>query len=139
MKHFTFEELIRTSKKVDNTPDVASLSNLEKLVDKVLDPARELFGAPIKVTSGYRSKELNMIVGGDKKSQHLTGHAADLKCSDNMKLFLILIEMEFDQLIYEYGNDEQPSWIHVSYVEGKNRNQVLRAKKVELKTVYLPY
>ena len=95
---------------------------------KVLDPAREEFGQPIKVTSGFRSEELNKKIGGAKNSQHMFGEAADIQCSDNKKLFRILADMEFDQLIYEFGTDDQPAWVHVSYSRKKNRNQ-LRTKK----------
>lgn len=136
MKYFTIEELTRTNTGIKNdiTPD--SLYNIMTLVKKVLDPAREAYGAPIIVNSGYRSPEVNAAVGGAKNSQHCKGEAVDITCSDNLNLFKILLDMEFDQLIYEHGDDNQPSWIHVSYREGNNRQQVLRAKKSGKKTVY---
>lgn len=136
MKYFTIEELTRTNTGIKNdiTPD--SLYNIMTLVKKVLDPAREAYGAPIIVNSGYRSPEVNTAIGGAKNSQHCKGEAADITCADNMKLFEILLDMEFDQLIYEHGDDNQPSWIHVSYREGNNRQQVLRSKKSGKKTVY---
>lgn len=138
MKYFTIEELTRTSTGIKNNIDPDSLYNIILLVKKVLDPAREAYGAPIRVNSGYRSPEVNSHkdVRGSKTSQHLTGEAADITCSDNMKLFKILIDMEFDQLIYEHGDDKQPSWIHVSYREGNNRRHVLRSRKSGKKTVY---
>lgn len=136
MKYFTIEELTRTNTGIKNdiTPD--SLYNIMTLVKKVLDPAREAYGAPIIVNSGYRSPEVNTAIGGAKNSQHCKGEAADITCADNMKLFEILLDMEFDQLIYEHGDDNQPSWIHVSYREGNSRQQVLRSKKSGKKTVY---
>ena len=145
MKYFTIAELTRTNHAIDNRPTQAQEENLKLLVEKVLDPAREEFGQPIKVTSGFRSEELNKKIGGAHKykdgvyiatSQHCTGEAADIQCSDNKKLFRILADMEFDQLIYEFGTDEQPAWIHVSYSRKKNRNQILRAKKSKEKTIY---
>lgn len=138
MKYFTIDELTRTSTGIVNMPTSVAVNNLSLLVKNVLDPAREAYGAPIRVNSGYRSPEVNSHkdVRGSKTSQHLTGEAADITCSDNMKLFKILIDMEFDQLIYEHGDDKQPSWIHVSYREGNNRQQVLRARKSGKKTVY---
>ena len=145
MKYFTIAELTLTNHTIDNRPSPAQEENLKLLVEKVLDPAREEFGQPIMVTSGFRSEKLNKRIGGAHKykngvyiatSQHCTGEAADIQCSDNKKLFRILADMEFDQLIYEFGNDEQPAWIHVSYSRKKNRNQILRAKKSKGKTIY---
>ena len=136
MKYFTIAELTRTNHAIDNRPSSAQEENLKLLVEKVLDPAREEFGEPIKVTSGFRSQEVNRLVGGAKSSQHCKGQAADLTCSDNKNLFRILAEMEFDQLIYEFGDENQPSWVHVSYVLGANRNEILRARKSKGKTSY---
>lgn len=111
---------------------------MRELVEHVLDPAREELGGPIKVTSGYRSADVNKAVGGSPTSQHTKGQAADLVCSDNRKLFDIIRHLpEYDQLIFEFGDDTAPAWVHVSYVRsGKNRKQILRAKSVRGKTVY---
>ena len=136
MKYFTIAELTRTNQKANNAITIEQGDNLKHLVEKVLDPAREEFGEPIKVTSGFRSQEVNRLVGGAKSSQHCKGQAADLTCSDNKTLFRILAEMEFDQLIYEFGDENQPSWVHVSYVLGANRNEILRARKSKGKTSY---
>ena len=136
MKYFTIAELTRTNQKANNAITIEQGDNLKHLVEKVLDPAREEFGGPIKVTSGFRSQEVNLLVGGAKSSQHCKGQAADLTCSDNKTLFRILAEMEFDQLIYEFGDEKQPSWVHVSYVLGANRNEILRARKSKGKTSY---
>ena len=136
MKYFTIAELTRTNHSENNIPDAKEVINLVTLVEKVLDPAREEFGEPIKVTSGFRSQKVNILVGGAKSSQHCKGQAADLTCSDNKTLFRILAEMEFDQLIYEFGDENQPSWVHVSYVLGANRNEILRARKSKGRTSY---
>lgn len=136
MKYFTIAELTRTNQKANNAITIEQGDNLKQLIEKVLDPAREEFGEPIRVTSGFRSQEVNRLVGGAKSSQHCKGQAADLTCSDNRKLFRILAEMEFDQLIYEFGDENQPSWVHVSYVLGANRNEILRARKSKGKTSY---
>lgn len=136
MKYFTIAELTRTNQKANNAITIEQGDNLKQLIEKVLDPAREEFGEPIKVTSGFRSQEVNRLVGGAKSSQHCKGQAADLTCSDNKKLFRILAEMEFDQLIYEFGDENQPSWVHVSYVLGANRNEILRARKSKGRTSY---
>lgn len=127
MKYFTIDELTNTSTGLPNQPDKAELDALTLLVDKILDPARELLGAPIKVNSGYRSKIVNEAVGGTDQSQHLNGQAVDITCEDNAALFSILENMSFDQLIWEKGTNKSPKWIHVSYVNDReNREQVLR-------------
>jgi len=135
MKYFTINELTHTSHGA-NVPNAEQTANLTILVDRVLDPARIELNAPIKVTSGFRSLEVNKAVNGAKNSQHCTGQAADLVCFDNKKLFRIIQDMEFDQLIYEFGTDEQPGWVHVSFSNVINRNQVLRAIKSKGKTIY---
>ena len=64
MKHFSINELTRTSTGLPNTPGPEELANLEHLVDAVLDPAREAMGGPIHINSGYRSPAVNKTVGG---------------------------------------------------------------------------
>lgn len=134
MKYFTFEELTKSAtasrKGIDNTPDESVKRNLTMLVDKILDPLREAWGAPIIVTSGYRCGRLNKAVGGATKSQHLYGQAADIrtvsdKPADNKKLFDLIRELKlpYDQLIDEYGYN----WVHVSY-SSRNRRQILHIK-----------
>ena len=131
MKYFTFRELTHSNtadaKGIDNTPSSAIKVALKMLVDNVLDPLREAWGAPIIVTSGYRSPRLNQVVGGAKSSQHMKGEAADIrtlsdKPEDNKRLFLLIIKLglPFDQLI----DERNYNWIHVSYGP-LNRRQVL--------------
>ena len=138
MKYFKIEEFTKTSTGLPNTPSAQERKNLEALIDHVLDPARAEFGAPITVSSGYRSPAVNAKVGGAKNSQHCTGEAADLQCSDNKRLFEILKKQgKFDQLIWEYGDDKQPAWVHVSYVP--QRKQILKAVKTNNTTKYIPW
>lgn len=127
MKYFTLTELTRTSTGLDNTPSLEATRNLERLVEKVLDPLREEFGEPIYVNSGYRSPAVNVKVKGAKNSQHMRGEAVDFRCRDMAWCFLFIKSyLDFDQLIWEYGNTDQPRWVHVSYRgDGKNRRQVL--------------
>lgn len=130
MKYFSISELCKSdtadSRNIDNVPNEDIIKNLNTLVEKVLDPARETFGSPITVTSGYRSPELNSAVRGSKTSQHMRGQAADLVCSDNARLFdIIKDDLEFDQLIWE----NHGAWVHVSYNEGHNRKQVLNLEQ----------
>lgn len=130
MKYFTIEELCRSNvaqiRNIDNRPDAWQIANLTILVTNVLDPLRERFGGSITVNSGFRSKELNRIVGGVSTSQHLRGEAADI-CTGtkegNRELFeIIRKDLSFDQLI----NEDNYSWIHVSFCEGSNRKQILK-------------
>lgn len=133
MKYFTFKELFRSStadkKGIKNLPtDAEHIDNLYKLVEKVLDPIRELYGEPITVTSGYRCPALNKAVGGTITSQHALGQAADITVGSkeaNKELFEIMkSNCPFDQLI----DEKDYSWIHVSYREGNNRRQILHLK-----------
>lgn len=124
MKHFTIKEFTRTNTGLDNTPSKEVTENLTFLVENLLDKVREEYGNPISVNSGYRSPEVNKAVGGAKTSQHLTGCAADITTgskSGNEKLFNIIKQYEFDQLI----NEHNFSWIHISLKKSGNRNQIL--------------
>ena len=126
-KNFTLEELTKTNSRNDNIPNSEETAALIKLCGKVLQPAREMYGKPIHVTSGYRSPAVNRAVGGAKKSQHMRGEAADITVftkEENKKLFEIIRDnLSFDQLI----NERDYSWIHVSYRSAEsNRKQVLK-------------
>lgn len=131
MKYFTMGEMISSATAdahgIKNTCDLASATALKALVDNVLDPLREWFGKPIYVNSGYRSPQLNRLVGGAVNSQHTKGEAADITTGckeENKKLFEYLADnLPYDQLI----DEKDYSWIHVSYkADGTNREQVLR-------------
>lgn len=129
MKYFTIKELCKsstaTAKKIDNTPNSEIVSNLENLVEYILDPLREKYGKPIMVNSGYRSPALNKAVNGSKTSQHMKGLAADITAGSvtkNKVLFNLVQELNlpFDQLI----DEKKFRWIHVSY-SNKPRKQIL--------------
>lgn len=141
-ENFTLEELVYSVEaikhNISNSPDADVVAKLINLVKGVLQPSRDKLGKAISVTSGYRCPELNALVGGATTSQHTKGEAADLRCSNNKKLFDIIKDMDFDQLIWEYGTDKNPAWVHVSYCEN-NRREVLIAKKIDGKTKYIPY
>lgn len=134
MKYFTINELTKSAtanrKGIDNTPSALIKERLEALINNVLDPLREKWGAPIIVTSGYRCPALNKAVGGASGSQHMKGEAADIrtvsdKPEDNMKLLKCLMTsgIIWDQVICEYPDSKgNPNWIHISYKKGgKNR------------------
>lgn len=135
--HFSLDEMIHTNTLHRNVPDVQAIANLEALCKHILEPARIQYDNTILVTSGYRCKEVNDLIGGAKKSQHLEGKAADLTCIDMAELFFIIRDRgHFDQLIWEYGDNNQPAWVHVSFNGIGNRNQVLRAYRFVGKTIY---
>lgn len=125
--------MTRTSHPVANVPTIEAMSRLIYLMDKLLDPIRERWGAPITVTSGYRSPELNKRVGGVENSQHMRGEAADITTGmigSNKALFDLIRtmqtdgEIEFDQLI----DEKNYSWIHISLKTSGNRNEILHLK-----------
>ena len=151
-KYFTLAELTPsgTAKRlgIKNDPTPAHLECLKGLSVNVLDKVREHFGKPIWVSSGYRSKALNEVTpGSSATSQHCTGEAADLDqdgrgtgVTNKMVFDYIKDHLNFDQLIYEYGTDANPDWVHVSWEStGKQRKQVLRCTRVNGKPVYTPY
>lgn len=143
-KNLTFDEVTRseTADKLkirnDNMSD-ETLANLQALSTSVFQPARDRLG-PIRVSSGYRSPELNKAIGGVSNSQHSTGEAFDLQAisTSNSELFhFIKNSLPFDQLIWEFGTDANPEWVHVSYKRnGQNRKMVLKSIKQSGKTVY---
>ena len=127
---------------LDNTPTKTHLNNMKELAEQVFEPLRKWVGGPIRVNSFYRGKELNKAIGGSSKSQHCKGQAIDIddtKCKKtNAEMFKWIKEnLNFDQMIWEFGNDKNPDWIHISYVdEVNNRNRCLKAYKKRSKTKY---
>ena len=123
MKYFSISELSHSATadfyKIDNTPSPEVVKNLEILVEKILDVAREELVQPIYVNCGYRCEEVNKLVGGVKNSQHILGKAADIWAKDMKKLWGILSKMDFDQLI------RYKTFYHISYNGDKNRHQII--------------
>jgi hypothetical protein len=133
-EHFSLEEMTKSQtgsrKGIDNTPGEKEIQNLKLLCQNVLEKIRIHFGRPVNVNSGYRGPALNKAIGGAKKSQHLTGQAADIEIAgiDNKILFCwIKDNLEFDQLILEYYKPGVPDsgWVHVSWNSEGNRKQVI--------------
>ena len=129
---------------IDNTPTAEHLENFKLLADKVFEPIREHFKTPIFISSGYRSKALNSFIKRSLTSQHCTGQAIDIdmdgsngEVTNRMVFDFIKNKLDFDQLIWEFGTDFNPDWVHVSYVKGKNRKQKLKAIRTSGKTTYL--
>ncbi len=127
MKNFTIAELSASTTAsrlhISNCPAATHVAALTRLVDHILDPLRDAWGAPLRVNSGYRSTALNRAIGGTATSQHLRGEAADITAGSpdaNRKLFSLAIKMQlpFDQLI----DEKNYSWIHISYSPRHRRN-----------------
>jgi|TARA_B100000085_G_scaffold285310_1_gene320903 hypothetical protein len=146
-KNLTLKEAIKSNTAsrlgIDNTPEDWEVQNLRAVAENVFQPVRDHFGVPIGVSSGYRSKTLNKAIGGSKYSQHMIGEALDLDADiygkvTNADIFnYIKDNLEWDQMIWEFGDDEEPNWVHVSYKEtGRNRKQIKRARRDEKNRVY---
>ena len=140
--HITYAEAIHSQtakrKGIDNTPNPNQIEAMKLLAEKVFEPLREWVGGPIKVYSFFRSPELNTKIGGSKTSQHCKGQAIDIddvygyKTNSDMYHW-IKENLSFDQMIWEFGTDTQPNWVHVSYVsEENNRNRCLKAYKDDM-------
>jgi zinc D-Ala-D-Ala carboxypeptidase len=131
---------------ISNMPTPEHIENFKKLAINIFQPIREHFGKPILISSGYRSAELNKAIGGSSlSSQHCSGEAIDIDMDGtditNAQVFnYIKDNLNFDQMIWEFGTDANPDWVHVSFAANRSqRKQILVAKKVNGKTTYTPY
>jgi hypothetical protein len=145
-QHVTYAEATHsfTAKKlgIKNIPTEDQIFNMIVVATEIFEPLRKWVGGPIKINSFFRSEELNKAIGGSTTSQHCQGYAMDLDDvyghKTNAEMFdHITSHLPFDQIIWEFGDNENPNWIHVSYVSHeKNRGNVLKATRVNGKTVY---
>jgi hypothetical protein len=150
-KHLDLVEVTRSESAkrngINNQPTPEHLENFKKLAENIFEPIRNYFGVPIHVSSGYRSKALNIAIGGSLTSQHCTGEAIDIDMdgsssdvTNKMVFDYIKDNLNFDQLIFEFGTKDAPDWVHVSFESnGKQRKEILRATKKGSKTTYQPY
>ena len=146
--HLDLSEVIRSDSAkrngISNMPTKEHIANFMLLAEKIFEPVREHFGVPIRISSVYRSKELNAITkGASTTSQHCKGQAIDIDMDGtsltNKQVFdYIKDNLPFDQLIWEFGNEENCDWVHVSYVPN-GRKQILKAFKMNGTTKYFPY
>jgi hypothetical protein len=145
-EHLTLAELIRSESAkrngISNMPTAEHIANLKLLAEHIFEPIRLNFRCPILISSGYRSRELNAKIGGANTSQHSFGQAIDIDMDgtnygvDNQEIFYYIKDkLPFDQLIWEFGNDKNPDWIHCSYSD-RHRREVLIAYKQNEKTHY---
>ena len=127
--NFKISELVHSDrakeKNINNMPDLVALDNMLNLIYFCLQPVRELIKKPMIITSGYRCKKLNTLVGGSENSQHMRGQAVDFIIQGMKPAQIVEIiknsDIPFDQLINEYE-----SWVHISYVKDFNRRKVLK-------------
>ena len=144
--HISYREGVysTTAKRLglDNTPNNEQLNNMELIAHEVFEPLRTYVGGPIKINSFFRSPKLNKAIGGSSKSQHCKGQAMDIDDTygrmTNAEMYHFIKEhLDFDQIIWEFGDDDNPDWIHVSYVSPEdNRKRCLKAYRENNKTKY---
>ena len=146
-KHVSYKEGVysntATRRGIDNTPNDEQLDNMELIANEVFEPLRMWVDGPIKINSFFRSPDLNTAIGGSSKSQHCKGQAMDIddtfgKATNAEMYHFIKDNLDFDQMIWEFGDDDNPNWVHISYVsEEDNRRRCLKAYKEEGKTKYM--
>ena len=145
-EHVSYKEGVysttATRRGIDNVPNDEQLANMELIAEKVFEPLRKYVGGPIKINSFFRCPKLNKAIGGARSSQHMKGQAMDIDDTfgvvANSDMYnYIKNNLDFDQLIWEFGDDDNPNWLHVSYVSKEdNRNRCLRASKSGGTTLY---
>ena len=146
-KHISYKEGVysRTALRrgIKNNPNAEQMENMITIAEEVFEPLRIWVGGPIKINSFFRSPELNKAIGGSGKSQHCHGQAIDIddtfgKMSNAEMYEFIKENLDFDQIIWEFGDDDNPDWVHVSYVSAEeNRKRCLKAYKEKGKTRYM--
>ena len=145
-RHVSHKEGVRSNtaarKGIENTPSEEQLTKMKLVSEKVFEPLREWVGGPIKINSFFRCYKLNKAIGGSKTSQHMSGQAMDIDdtfgCKTNAEMFnYVKDNLDFDQMIWEFGDDDNPDWVHISYVSpDENRGRRLKAYRVSGKTRY---
>jgi len=137
--HISYTEATKSNKAIqlglENSPDKATLERMRYVAKEIFEPLREHFGIPIAVTSFYRSKAVNKAIGGSSTSEHVYGSAIDIDADvigliTNRQIFNWIKEnCEFNQLIWEFGSNREPAWIHVSCKKSGNKNEILKSYK----------
>jgi len=147
-KHITYSEATRsqtaTKNGIENSPSEQQLVAMCILAEKVFEPLRIHVAGPVAINSFFRSVELNKKLGGSSTSQHCKGEAMDIDDTyghmSNADMFnFIKDNLDFDQMIWEYGDNDNPDWVHVSYKKSGNRKEILRCQRINGKTVYSHY
>jgi len=148
-EHLDLSEVTRSESAkrngINNMPIPEHINNFKLLAEHIFEPIRSYFNVPIRISSGYRSKELNAkIPGSSKTSDHCFGRAIDIdndgtSITNNQIFNFIKDNLKFKQLIFEFPVNGKASWIHVSYEVGNLKNEILVAKKLYGKTIYIKY
>ena len=147
-KNFSLAEFTEsntaTRNGIDNNPSAEHIHNLVELCENVLQPLRDRIGSSIRVTSGYRSEALNNAIGGSKTSDHSHGRAADIKLvingvniSEELYHGIKAMGVPFKQLIWEFGDDDTPQWVHIAFDKDNNKMQCLKAYSDDGSTKYM--
>jgi len=145
-KHISYKEGVKSNTamrlNIDNSPGEYHLGNMAGVANNIFEPLREWVGGPIKINSFYRSIDLNKAIGGSSRSQHCDGRAIDIDDTfgnkTNAEMYEYIKEnLNFDQMIWEFGTDDNPDWVHISYVsEEQNRNRCLKATRINGRAMY---
>ena len=128
---------------LDNTPNEDQLKCMKEVAENLFEPLREWVGGPIKINSFFRGEPVNTAIGGSTRSQHMKGQAIDIDDTfghkTNAEMYhYIKDNLDFDQMIWEFGDDENPNWLHISWVSHRpNRKKLTIAKKVDGRTKYV--
>ena len=145
-KHISYKEATHSNtalrRNLDNTPNDEQLKRMEEVAENLFEPLREWVGGPIKVNSFFRGKAVNTAIGGSRTSQHMKGQAIDIDDTFGHKTnaemyYYIKDNLDFDQMIWEFGDDKNPNWIHISWVSHRpNRKKLTIAYKENGRTRY---
>ena len=146
-KHISYHEgtYSRTAERryLDNTPNKEQLKCMKEVAENLFEPLRKWVGGPIKINSFFRGEPVNTAIGGSTRSQHMKGQAIDIddtfKHKTNAEMYhYIKDNLDFDQMIWEFGTDKNPNWLHISWVSHRpNRKKLTIAKKVNGRTKYI--
>ena len=145
-KHISYKEATHSAtalrRDLDNTPNDEQLKCMEEVAENLFEPLRKWVGGPIKVNSFFRGKAVNTAIGGARTSQHMKGQAIDIDDTfgykTNAEMYhYIKDNLDFDQMIWEFGDDKNPAWVHISWVSHRpNRKKLTIAYKENGKTKY---
>ena len=146
-EHISYKEATHSAtalrRNLDNTPNDEQLKCMKEVAENLFEPLRKWVGGPIKVNSFFRGEPVNTAIGGSKRSQHMKGQAIDIDDTfghkTNAEMYhYIKDNLDFDQMIWEFGDDKNPNWLHISWVSHRpNRKKLTIAKKVNGKTKYI--
>ena len=146
-KHISYHEGTYSQtgvrRNLDNTPNEDQLKCMKEVSENLFEPLRKWVSGPIKINSFFRGEPVNTAIGGSTRSQHMKGQAIDIDDTfghrTNAEMYhYIKDNLDFDQLIWEFGTDKNPNWLHISWVSHRpNRKKLTIAKKVDGKTKYI--